>query len=213
VEKTLSAGELCGYPIFATCPDVTALEDLNYPLFLLGDSGLPLQGLLDCQAVGQIANLSHRIISSLVLYLLREPVQAQALIEKQKASSLSKLALEGKSIIEATCGLEKFDLMEPDMPLLQTLLSQIPPTQAQEHFRYDMHAGVICIRCRLLREVTRKPLYEELLAKNPSVRLQGDHYIACPAAWFLDLLAKFYGRPITLPHQPTDPTQPAEAQS
>jgi hypothetical protein len=46
-----------------------------------------------------------------------------------------------------------------------------------------------------------------------SVRLHGDHYIACPAAWFLDLLAKFYGRPITLPHQSTDPTEPAEAQS
>jgi hypothetical protein len=103
--------------------------------------------------------------------------------------------------------------LEPDMPLLQALLSQIPPTQAQEHFRYDMRAGVLYIRCRLLREVTRKPLYEELLAKNPSVRLHGDHYIACPAAWFLDLLAKFYGRTITLPHQSTDPTQPAEAQS
>ena len=129
------------------------------------------------------------------------------------APSGGELALEGKSIIEASCGFEKFDLMEPDMPLLQRLLSQIPPTQAPEHFRYDMRAGVLYIRCRLLREVTRKPLCEELLAKNPSVRLHGDHYIACPAAWFLDLLAKFYGRTITLPHQSTDPAQPAEAQS
>jgi hypothetical protein len=127
-----------------------------------GDSGVPLQGALDCKAVGQIANLSHRIISSLVLYLLRNPVQAHSLIEKQEAPSVRELVLEGKSIIEASCGLEKFDLMEPDMPLLQVLLSQIPPTQAQEHFRYDMRAGVIYVRCRLLREVTRKPLYDAL---------------------------------------------------
>ncbi len=54
VEQILSKGELCGYPIFVTCPDDTALDGLNYPLFLLGDSGLLLQECLDEQAVGQM---------------------------------------------------------------------------------------------------------------------------------------------------------------
>jgi len=85
VQKTLSTGELCGYPIYATCPDLTALDGLNYPVFLLGDSGVLLQESLDGQEANQIVSLSHRIITSLVLYLLREPVQAHSLIEKQEA--------------------------------------------------------------------------------------------------------------------------------
>jgi hypothetical protein len=208
VQKTLSTGELCGYPIYATCPDLTALDGLNYPVFLLGDSGVLLQESLDGQEANQIVSLSHRIITSLVLYLLREPVQAHSLIEKQEAPSGRELALEGKGVIDASCGLENFDLMESDMPLLQSLLSQILPDQAQKYFHFDCCAEVIRIRCPLL-SVTRKPLYQELLAKNPSVNLHGDHYITCPKVWFLDLLEKFYGRPIALPISP----QASEGQS
>jgi hypothetical protein len=35
--------------------------------------------------------------------LLRNPVQAHSLIEKQEAPSVRELVLEGKSIIEASC--------------------------------------------------------------------------------------------------------------
>ncbi len=203
VQQILSTGELCGYPIYATCPDNTALDGLNYSLFLLGDSGLVLQECLDEEALGQIASLSHRIITSLVLYLLRDPVQAHSLITKQEAFSIRELTLEGKHVIEASCGLENFEILESEMPLLQSLLSLMPPAQAQEYFHYDCSAEVIRIRCPLLG-MTRKPLYQELLGKHPAVKLHGDHYITCPAAWFLDLLEKFYGRSIVLQDQSTN---------
>jgi len=199
VEQILSNGELCGYPIFATCPDNAALDGLNYPLFLLGDSGLPLPECVDDEAVGQIAALSHRIITSLVLYLLRNPEQAHSLITTQAAPSVRELTLEGKRAIEASGGLENFEILESDMPLLHALLARIPPAQAQEYFQYDRPAEVVRIRCQLLPEVTRKPLYQELLSKNPAVKLPDDDYITCPADWILDLLKKFYGRPIVLP--------------
>ncbi|HEX9254617.1 MAG TPA: hypothetical protein VF938_03690 [Candidatus Angelobacter sp.] len=191
------------YPIYATCPDNTALDGLNYSLFLLGDSGLVLQECLDEEALGQIASLSHRIITSLVLYLLRDPVQAHSLITKQEAFSIRELTLEGKHVIEASCGLENFEILESEMPLLQSLLSLMPPAQAQEYFHYDCSAEVVRIRCPLLG-MTRKPLYQELLGKHPAVKLHGDHYITCPAAWFLDLLEKFYGRSIVLQDQSTN---------
>src|SRR2546428_491454 len=83
----------------------------------LADSGVVLQECLDEEALGQIASLSHRIITSLVLYLLRDPVQAHSLITKQEAFSIRELTLEGKHVIEASCGLENFEILESEMPL------------------------------------------------------------------------------------------------
>jgi len=45
----------------------------------------------------------------------------------------------------------------------------MPPAQAQEYFHYDCSAEVIRIRCPLW-ELTRKPLYQELLGKHPAVK-------------------------------------------
>ena len=66
-----------------------------------------------------------------------------------------------------------------------------------------------------LQGITRKPLFEELAAKNPQVSSQGDHYIVCPAEWFKELLATFYGQPLNLDEQlATDQvgTEPSPAQ-
>jgi len=48
-------------------------------------------------------------------------------------------------------------------------------------------AGLVVISCRKLRQVTRKPLYAELIAKNQAVRLRGSHYIGCPASVWRDI--------------------------
>src|SRR6266478_1383646 len=73
------------------------------------------------------------------------------------------------------------------------LLSKIVPEQAKEYFCYDLKAGLVYIRCRKLPGMGRKPLYDELVGKNPNVEMHGSHDIACPAFWFIDFLAKFYG--------------------
>lgn len=208
VMDTLSARNMIGYPIYATCPDIDAVSNFNYPLFLLSESGFPLHEPITEESALQTTSLSHRIISSLALDFVRDKLQAHSLIENENAPSIKELALEGKRVIEARCGIDKFDLFEPEMPLLQAVLSQIPSDQANEHFRYDLSTGTVYIRCRTLKDVTRKPLYDELVAKNPAVETHSDHYIACPAAWFVDLLSKFYGKHITLYHQNPDPGAP-----
>ncbi len=202
-----------GYPLFATCPDLHALEDLNYPLFVLADDGIALHQAMDAQVIGEVASLSKRIIIALVLRLLDEPVQAHALIEKQAATSVRQLALEGKRVIEVNCGLENFDLLEPEMPLLHMLLSGWSPEQARGYIRLDPGTNLMYISCRQLQQMTRQPLYRELFAKNPEVKLHGDHYVACPAAWLSAIVEKFYGQPVPLCHQSIDPTKVLEGQN
>ena len=73
--------------------------------------------------------MSHQILTSLVVKLLREPVQAHDLIASEPAPAIDALALEGKRIIEVSCGIAAFELVEPALPLLQTVLSRIPLTQ------------------------------------------------------------------------------------
>ena len=86
------------------------------------------------------------------------------------------------------------------------LLSKIAPDRAKEYFCYDLKTGLVYIRCRKLPEVARKPLFDELVAKNPNVEMHGSHDIVCPASWLIDFLAKFYGGPIALHHQRVDPS-------
>ena len=64
---------------------------------------------------------------------------------------------------------------------------------------------------QLTPAVTRQPLFAQLRAQNPEVKLRGKHYISCPAAWFLDLLAKFYGAPVVLNH-PSKSVEPRQLQ-
>jgi len=147
------------------------------------------------------------VITSVLLKLIRDPVQAQALSESEEVPPLNELAFEGKRVIETCGGIERFDLLERELPLLEKVLSRIPPETAPQYFRYDRDAGLVVISCRKLRQVTRKPLYAELIAKNQAVRLRGSHYIGCPADWFLDLVGKFYGHSISLASRPAHPKQ------
>ncbi len=170
-------------------------------------SGVALSEPADSETRLRITSLSHRVITSVLLKLIRDPVQAQALSESEEVPPLNELAFEGKRVIETCDGIERFDLLERELPLLEKVLSQIPPETAQQYFRYDRDAGLVVISCRKLRQVTRKPLYAELIAKNQAVRLRGSHYIGCPADWFLDLVGKFYGHSISLASRPAHPKQ------
>lgn len=203
VMETLSARNFAGYPIFATCPDPTVLDNFNYPVFLLSETGMPLHEPLTPEVAAHISNLSHHVITTLLLNFIRERMQAHSLIEVDEAPPIKEMALEGKRVIEARCGMGNFDLFEPELPLLQALLSQLSADQVNEKVRYDLSLATVFIRCRRI-DVKRKPLFDELVAKNPEVKLHNEHYIACPADWFMDLLAKFYGRRIVLYHQPAD---------
>jgi hypothetical protein len=115
------------------------------------------------------------------------------LIENEEGPPIEELAREGKAIIEARCGIQNYDLLKSEMPLLHRVFTQIAPDMVHQYLRRDSNRGLIYLRCRKLRGVTRKPLYDELVGRNPQVLLDGDHYIACPQQWFTDLLTKFYG--------------------
>jgi hypothetical protein len=212
VLETLSAHNFSGYPIFATCPDPTVLDNFNYPVFLLSETGMPLHEPLSAEHAAHITNLSHHVLTSLLLNFIRERLQAHGLVNTDEPPSIKDLALEGKRIIEARCGIENFDLFEPELPLMQAILSRITGDKVNEFFRYDLSMATVFIRSRRIPDVKRKPLFDELVAKNPEVKLHNEHYIACPADWFMDLLAKFYGRRIVLYHQPADSGPITEAQ-
>jgi hypothetical protein len=149
------------------------------------------------EALEQSASLSYHVLTRLSLSLAREPVQAQGLIPSEESPPIEELARElareGKRIIESRCGLPNYDLLESEMPLLDRVLTQIDPDKIHRYLRADPSHGLLYLRCRKLRGVTRQRLYQELLGKNPEVRLHDDHYIACPHEWFTDLLEKFYG--------------------
>ena len=115
-----------------------------------------------------------------------------------------EMALEGRRIIEAIAGVPKFELFEPEFPLLESLLSRPPPQKAPELFRYDQAAAVIYIRCFKLPAVRRTLLLQELAAKNVETKLHGDHYIVCPAAWLLKVLEQLYGQPFPVYAGPAD---------
>ena len=212
-QQTLSTLNFSGFPIFATCPDIRVLKDVNSPLFLLGRSGESLNDPVDAEALSQITSLGHRVFTSLILKFIREPLQAQGLIDKDEAGSANGLALEGKRVIEASAGMGPFDLLEQELPLLKRFLSGVVPDKANQFFRYDHSASLVFIRCRMLRNLTRKPLYQELVAKNADVKLRGRHYITCPSDWFLDVLARAFGRPAVLDHRADDMSQINETQN
>src|ERR1019366_6548247 len=201
IKQMLSNQALFRYPIFATCSDLQALDGINYPIFLLARSGASLNEPVSGEAGLQITSLSHRVITSVALKLIQEPAQAQGLIHSEAAPSINELALEGQRVVESLSPMEGFDFGERELPLLEQVLSRIQPEDARQCFRHDPQGGLVFIRCRrlleLTPEVTRKPLYAELAARNPEVKLQGSHDIACPADWFLEVLAKFYGRAVT----------------
>jgi len=203
--QTLAIENFSKYPLFATCLEMKALDGIDYPLFLLCKSGLALSEPTDSETRLRITSLSHRVITSVVLNLVRDPVQAQALSGSEAVPPMNELAFEGKRAIEASGGIERFDLLERELPLLEKVLSQIAPETAPQYFRYDRDAGLVFISCRKLPQVTRKPLYAELIAKNQNVKLRGSHYLSCPGDWFLDVLGKFYGHSIHLSSRPTYP--------
>jgi hypothetical protein len=202
VLRTLSPRNLSRYPLFVTCPDPSVLEKVSYPLFLVGDCGLALPAPLETQALRQISSLAHRLVSTVVLKLLREPLHAHAHIPNQPGPSPDELALEGQRIIETLGGMGKFELLNLDLPLLQGILSRIALPALPDYFSFEPETGLIHIRCRQLQGLTRKPLYQELLAKCPQVRLRGSHYISCPADWLKQVLENFYGQPVVLSASP-----------
>src|ERR1017187_3894339 len=204
VQTALSAPYFVRYPLYITCANLSALAGSNYPLFLLSESGAMLHEPLPAPAARQIAGVSQYLIRSLILYLIRQPVQAQGLIPKDQARTPQKMALEGRRIIEAISGVPKFELFEPEFPLLESVLSRLSPQKATELFRYDQAAAVIYIRCFKLPAVRRTLLLQELAAKNVETKLHGDHYIVCPAAWLLQVLEQLYGQPIAVYAGPAD---------
>jgi hypothetical protein len=73
---TLSTQNSSGYPLCVTCPEPSFLEEINYPLFLLGWSGIAqTKELLDSEALRQISSLSYGVITGLVLSFIREPLE------------------------------------------------------------------------------------------------------------------------------------------
>jgi len=202
IQQTLFHQNLSRYPIFATCSEVKALERINYPIFLLAQAGETLSEPLTSDALLQTTSLSHRVITSVVQRLIRQPAQAQGLILQDQAASIEQLASEGRQIIESSGVIKRFDLLDKQLPLLEQVLSRIQPENARHYFSCKPQDGLVVIRCRQLHdltpEATREPLYAQLRAQNPEVKLRGKHYISCPTDWFLDLLARFYGRAVVL---------------
>jgi hypothetical protein len=166
---------------------------------LLSESGFPLTDRLDNQAREHTSSLSYRVLSALVLSLVREGPQVHGLSRSQTATTWQDLLQEGKRLIEARCGLGQFDLLEPQSPLLFQILAQIAPEQLRAYFHQERAGDNIRVLCRKLQGVTRQPLYQELVAQNPGVKLLGDHYILCPTEWFGPLLEHYYGVSISLP--------------
>jgi len=110
-------------------------------------------------------------VTRLSLSLAREPVQAHGLIPSEESPPIEELARElareGKRIIEARCGLPNYDLLESEMPLLHRVLTHIDPDKIHQYLRADPSHGLLYLRCRKLRGVTRQPLYQELLTVCP----------------------------------------------
>jgi hypothetical protein len=149
------------------------------------------------QALAQVTSLSHQVLTSLVLELQRDPIPVHALVQRDSARLLQDLAKEGRRIIQTIGAVEQFEFVGPEMPLLESLLSEVSAANASKYFRGDQE-GVIYSRCRNLPRVQRKALYKELFNKNQPVKLHGDHYIACPEDWFAKVLQKLYGGPVGL---------------
>ena len=148
IKKALGAQNFSGYPLYVTCPDPSALEEINYPLFLLGRSGMaPPKEQLDSEVLSQVSSLSYRVITSLVLSLIREPLEAQDLIPNEQAPPLDELAREGQRIIETKCQLKQFRLRDQEMPRLAAALSTVPLAALRKYFRYDRGRGVVRFRC------------------------------------------------------------------
>ncbi len=142
VQTALSAPYFLRYPLYVTCANPAALEGSNYPLFLFSKTGALLHEPLPAQAVHQIAGVSQHLISSLILYLIRQPVQAQGLIRKDQARTPKDMALEGRRIIEVASGVPTFELFEPEFPLLESILSHVPPHKAPEFWSGQSLAGM-----------------------------------------------------------------------
>jgi len=198
-EQTLGKNNFWGYPLYATAPQGAQLDRINYPLLLLSESGFPLTDRLDNQAREHTSSLSYRVLSALVLSLVREGSQVHGWSRSQTATTWQDLLQEGKRLIEARCGLGQFDLLEPQSPLLFQILAQIAPEQLRAYFHQERAGDNIRVLCRKLQGVTRQPLYQELVAQNPGVKPLGDHYILCPTEWFRPLLEHYYGVSISLP--------------
>jgi hypothetical protein len=114
IKKTLSTQNFSGYPLYVTCPEPLILEEINYPLFLLGGSGIAQsKEPLDSEALKQISSLSYGVITSLVLSFIREPLEAQDLIDEEQHPRLDELAQEGQRIIEAKCALKHVGGLNP----------------------------------------------------------------------------------------------------
>jgi hypothetical protein len=197
LQKKVLWQQFSGYPLYASGPGAQAAGPLNYPWFVLDKSGALLHEPISKDDLAQVTGLSHRVFTSLVLKLLSDPVRAHALIQKDSALSLQQLAQEGKVIIGTLGTIERFELVAPELPLLESLLSEISPTSASKYFRREKN-GVIYIRCRNFPAIQRKALFRELHTKNQETKLHGDHYIACSESWFSKTLERIYGGPINL---------------
>src|SRR6266404_5107271 len=199
IRQLLLKENLRRYPLFATSANPTRLDGLDYPVFLMGRSGVSMVEPLSNDAKLQITSLAHHIITAVVMKLIREPSQLQELFFNEQAPSIDHLTSEGLRLIQYSGVGDGFARCSGTMPLLEQVLSRIHPEEAHQFFSQDPDRGIISIRCRAINKwVTREPLYYELAAHNTEVQRRGRHYLEVPADWFLDLLAKHFGRPISL---------------
>jgi hypothetical protein len=195
-----------GYPIYASCFNDAIVKDLNYPVFLLGDSGLPLQENLTQDSFQAFANLSYQVITRLTQGLIRE-TGGGYLRSNQPAPSAHELILEGKRAIEALCGLGEFVIYEDHTPLFKSALAFIDFDKIPEFFRFDIETQKYYFNFRHLDGPRRRDIFDELLRQKIDVALVGKYQLSLPLEWTDNAWKAFYGKKPELYHRAPGPEE------
>ena len=192
-----------GYPLFATCINERILEDYEYPMFLLSDSGLHFSDTITPVQYAAIYSYAYSIISRVTCGLLQRGRLVAEIVDME-LPAIPDLIYEGKKVIELLLQ-EEFSIFESDMPHLHRVLCSIKHEELSRFFRFDLAAQCVYIYCRKIEMCRRKDIFEELLLKDASAFMHQEHYIGCDQEVITGLLSKFYGKPVQLSAMPSTP--------
>lgn len=209
-QNILTKDNLFGYPVFGSAADSEVVSGLPYPVFLVSDTGIPFHDVMDQTLYEQSMGYTQDLMSRLILYCIRNPRQMHSFIPSEFEPAQQEMIIEGKQILERCLQIEHFSIFASEIPTFEHMMASVPFDTVPDYFRYDMASQAVYIRMRKFPDIVRKQLVDELQNLNEEVKLHGLHYVSAPAAFFMDLLGKFYGRPVKLFHQEQEPE---EAQS
>lgn len=199
IQGILSPDNVVQYPVFGIATDPDIVDEVNCPVFLIADNGQPFHDQISQEAYSQIAGIAQSVYQTVLVHSLRNTNQIHTLIHDAENTSISYLTGEGRRIIETALG-KDFGVFATDLPAFETLLRQIPITQLEEYFRYDLGTEKVFVRLRKLSPEDRREIVQELPARRDFIRKHADHYLVADAQPFITLLEEFYGQPVKLFH-------------